>query len=301
VADGADVTGPGAAVTHGAGAGDGAGARDAGGAAGPPGTSAGLGRGFTPGRPSLVAYAMAGFPDRAGSLAALRVLAAAGADVIELGVPYADPLADGPVIAEAAATARCANAGGFGLAETIVLAAEFAADPGPGVVTAPPVALMTYFNPMLKLGLARTAQLAREAGVAGFIVPDMPPDSARPWLAVSAGLDTVFLAAPTSTPQRLSKVGERSRGFVYCVSSTGVTGERAGLPLALGELVARVRAATALPVAVGFGVGTPEQAAEVARIADGVIVGSAIVRRQADPASLADFARALAEAVHTAR
>jgi len=244
---------------------------------------------------------MAGFSDRAGSLVALRVLAAAGADVIELGVPYADPLADGPVIAEAAAAARSANDGGFGLAETIALVAEFVGDPGPGVASAPPVALMTYFNPMLKLGLPLTARLSREAGVSGFIVPDLPPDSARGWLAVSEGLDTVFLAAPTSTPERLAKVGERSRGFVYCVSTTGVTGERAGLAPALGELVARVRAATALPVAVGFGVGTPEQAAEVARLADGVIVGSAIVRRQADPAVLADFARALADAVHTAR
>ena len=263
--------------------------------------STGLGRGFTPGRASLVTYAMAGFPDRAGSLAALRVLAAAGADIIELGVPYADPLADGPVIAQAAATARAANTGGFGLAETIALVAEFVADPGPQRAPAPPVALMTYFNPMLKLGLPRCAQLAREAGVSGFIVPDLPPDSARAWLAVSEGLDTVFLAAPTSTPERLAKVGERSRGFVYCVSTTGVTGERAGLPPALGELVERVRAATSLPVAVGFGVGTLEQAAEVARMADGVVVGSAIVRRQADPAALADFARALADAVHGAR
>jgi tryptophan synthase alpha chain len=261
----------------------------------------GLGRGFTPGRASLVAYAMAGYPDRAGSLAALRTLAAAGADVIELGVPYADPLADGPVIAEAAAAARTANEGGFGLAETIALVAEFTHDPGPDVASAPPVALMTYFNPMLKLGLSRTAQLARDAGVSGFIVPDLPPDSARAWLAASERLDTVFLAAPTSTPERLAKVGERSRGFVYCVSTTGVTGERAGLAPALGELVARVRAATALPVAVGFGVGTPEQAAEVARMADGVVVGSAIVRRQSDPGELAAFVRALAEVVHTAR
>ncbi len=265
------------------------------------GSAAGLGRGFAPGRASLVAYAMAGYPDRARSLSALRTLAAAGADVIELGVPYADPLADGPVIAQAASVSRAAAVGGFGLAETIALVAEFTGDPGRDVAVAPPVALMTYFNPMLKLGLPRTAQLAREAGVSGFIVPDLPPDSARAWLAVSKGLDTVFLAAPTSTPDRLAKVGERSRGFVYCVSTTGVTGERAGLAPSLGELVARVRAATALPVAVGFGVGTPEQAAEVARMADGVVVGSAIVRRQADLPELDAFVRELAEAVHTAR
>lgn len=247
------------------------------------------------GRPALIAYAMGGYPDRAGSLAALRTLAAVGADVIELGVPYADPLADGPVIRDAAQAARHATSGGFGLAETLELAAEAAALPG-----MPPLVVMTYCNPMLRLGLERTAQRARAAGVAGFIVPDLPPDAAEPWLAVSSGLDTVFLAAPTSTPRRLAIVGERSRGFVYCVSSLGVTGERSRLPAELAELVARVRAATPLPVAVGFGVGTPRQARAVAAIADGVIVGSAIVRRQDDSAELTRFARELADAVHGA-
>jgi tryptophan synthase alpha chain len=132
------------------------------------------------------------------------------------------------------------------------------------------------------------------------IVPDMPPDSAAPWLASAAGIDTVFLAAPTSTPERLALVGEQSCGFVYCVSTTGVTGERTELPADLTGLVARVKASTRLPVAVGFGVSTPQHASLVAGIADGVVVGSAVVRRQDDPVALAAFVRELAEAVHAA-
>ena len=156
---------------------------------------------------------------------------------------------------------------------------------------------MTYLNPMMKMGLPNAARAMRDAGVSGVIVPDMPPDMAPMWLGAAAGLDTVFLAAPTSTPERLAKVGEMSSGFVYCVSTTGVTGERAELPVELAELVARVKASTALPVAVGFGVSTPEQARAVAGVADGVVVGSAFVKRQADAASLQEFCEELADAV----
>lgn len=240
---------------------------------------------------------MAGYPDRETSLAALHTIAEAGADLIELGVPYADPLADGPVIRDAADAARQAKDGGFGLAETIKLADEFLSARGE---SAPPLALMTYLNPMMKMGLPATASAMKNAGISGVIVPDLPPDMAPMWLSASSGLDTVFLAAPTSTPERLAKVGEMSRGFVYCVSTTGVTGERAELPLELSDLVARVKASTALPVAVGFGVSTPEQAALVARSADGVVVGSAFVRRQADLSELDAFCRQIAEAVHGA-
>ncbi|NTW28628.1 MAG: tryptophan synthase subunit alpha [Coriobacteriia bacterium] len=257
--------------------------------------SPGLARAFSHGRPALVAYVMGGYPDRAGSLAALRALAEAGADLIELGVPYADPLADGPVIREAAEVARSANPGGFGLAETIDLAGEFIATAG---ADAPPVALMTYLNPLMRVGMPAVGSAMRGAGIGGVIVPDLPPDMAGPWLAASDGIDTVFLAAPTSTPERLARVGQASRGFVYCVSTTGVTGERADLPSELADLVVRVKAATPLPVAVGFGVSTPGQAALVARIADGVVVGSAIVRRQDDLDSLRKFAAELADAVH---
>ena len=251
---------------------------------------------FRQGRPALVAYLMGGYPDRAGSLAALRAVARAGADVIELGVPYADPLADGPMIQHAAEVAR-AQDGGFGLAETLDLAAEATVTEG-----MPPLVIMTYLNPMMRFGLPRLAERAAEAGVAGFIVPDLPPDNpmAVQWCAVASaqGIDTVFLAAPTSTPERLSLVGVSSRGFVYVVSSLGVTGERAELPAELKELVARVRASTTLPVAVGFGVSTPEHAVAVASIADGVIVGSALVRRQDDPDELGRFVSELASVVH---
>ena len=262
------------------------------------GAGGGLARGFAPGRPSLVAYLMAGYPDRERSLEAMRVVVDAGADVIELGVPYADPLADGPVIRDAAEAARAGNPGGFGLAETIDLAGEFIGRAKRSRTPVPPIALMTYLNPIMRMGYPAAAERMRMAEVAGVIVPDMPPDSAGPWLAAAAGIDTVFLAAPTSTPERLALVGERSSGFVYCVSTTGVTGERADLPSDLTGLVARVKASTGLPVAVGFGVSTPLQASLVAGIADGVVVGSAIVRRQADPGALSAFVRELARAVH---
>jgi tryptophan synthase alpha chain len=250
---------------------------------------------FSHGRPALVAYIMGGYPDRGGSLAALRALADAGADVIELGIPYADPLADGQVIRDAADAARSAAGGAFGLAETVDLARDFIAERG---ADAPPVVLMGYLNPLMRMGLPKAAAQMRDAGVSGVIIPDLPPDMAAPWLAASTGIDTVFLAAPTSTPERLAKVGEMSRGFVYCVSTTGVTGERTELSAELSELVGRVKAATSLPVAVGFGVSTPEQAAVVAQYADGVVVGSAIVRRQHDPADVRDFVGQLAAAVH---
>lgn len=250
---------------------------------------------FAKGRPALLTYLMAGYPDRETSLACMRAAARGGADIIELGVPYGDPLADGPVIADAAKVAR-EQEGGFGLIHALQVAEAFAADPG--VDDAPPVVAMTYLNPLMRLGLPAAASRMREAGVAGVIVPDMPPEAATPWLRAAEGLDTVFLAAPTSTDERLAIVGAASAGFVYCVSSTGVTGEREELALGLAEQVARVRAHTVLPVAVGFGVGTPEQAAQVAAAADGVIVGSAIVRRQEDPAEVERFVRELAVAVH---
>lgn len=250
---------------------------------------------FARGRPALVTYLMAGYPDRATSLAALRAAARGGADVVELGVPYGDPLADGPVIAEAARIAR-AQEGGFGLVHALQVADAFARDPG--VDPAPPVVVMTYLNPLVRLGLAEAAGRMREAGVAGVIVPDMPPEAAAPWRAVSEGLATIFLAAPTSTDERLAVVASASEGFVYCVSSVGITGERDVFAEGLPELVRRVKSRSGLPVAVGFGISTPEQARQVARFADGVIVGSAIVKRQRDPREVERFVRSLAAAVH---
>ena len=252
-----------------------------------------LGAAFAKGRPALVSYLMGGFPDREGSLAAVRAAIRGGADLIELGVPYGDPMADGRVIRDAG---YASLAGGFGLADAIELAAAVRSGPD-----APPVALMTYYNPMLSLGLRSTAEAARAAGVAGFIVPDLPADAADDWLAQSEGLDTVFLVAPTSTPERVRLVAERSSGFVYAVSSVGLTGERAMLSERLPGLVAQVKELTDTPVAVGFGIGTPEKAAEVAAFADGVVVGSAIVKRQGErPEALEATVRDLATAVHQA-
>jgi tryptophan synthase alpha chain len=237
---------------------------------------------------------MAGYPDRDGSLQALRAAARGGADVIELGVPYGDPLADGPVIAEAAKVAR-EQEGGFGLTHALQVAEAFVRDPG--VAQAPPVVVMTYLNPLMRMGLPAAAAAMREAGAAGVIVPDMPPEAAAPWLRVAEGLDTVFLVAPTSTDERLAAVTAASQGFVYCVSTTGITGERESLALGLADQVERIREHTSLPVAVGFGVSTAAQAAQVAAIADGVIVGSAIVKRQHDPDEVERFVGELARAV----
>jgi tryptophan synthase alpha chain len=233
---------------------------------------------------------MTGYPDFETSLASARAASRAGADLIELGVPYGDPLADGKTIREAGWDSL---GRGVGLTDAFELAVEFVA----GEEDPVPVALMTYYNPMLRMGLERVAETAREAGVEGFIVPDLPVDAADDWLEASAGLDTVFLAAPTSTRERLRLVGARSSGFVYCVSSLGVTGVRDELPPDLTGLVDRVRVSTDLPVAVGFGIGTPEAAARVGEIADGVVVGSAIVARQMDPDTVGEFVEAMADAL----
>lgn len=264
----------------------------------------GLSRAFSAGHPALVVYLMAGYPDREGSLAALEAAADAGADLIELGVPYTDAIADGPVIRRAGEGAREAAGGTFGLAETLDLAAEFIERAGEA---APPVAVMTYTNPVMRMGWAEAARRMADAGVSGAILPDLPPDSpaAQQWTAAAreAGVDTVYLVAPTSTDDRLRTVADASRGFVYCVSTTGVTGERESLPTEVPELVERTRIALAeggspdIPIAVGFGVSTPEQAAQIARFADGVVVGSACVKRQSDPSELAEFIGRVAASV----
>lgn len=260
----------------------------------PASTASRIGAAFQVGRPALITYVMAGYPDRATSLEALRAAARGGADVIELGVPYGDPLADGPVIAEAAAVAR-AGEGGFGLIHAIQVAGAFIRDPG--VELAPPVVAMTYMNPVMRLGLNETAERMRAAGIAGVIIPDMPPEAAGPWRQVSEGIDTVFLTAPTSTDDRLAIVAAASSAFIYCVSAVGTTGERESLAAGLADQVERIRLYTDLPVAVGFGVSTAAHVAQVAAIADGVIVGSAIVKRQADPRQVETFVRGLAAAI----
>jgi tryptophan synthase alpha chain len=242
-------------------------------------------------RAALMPYLMGGFPDLDSSRDAGLAAADNGADVLELGVPFSDPLADGPVI-HAAATEALKQ--GTKLDDVLRVAA----------VLAPrlPVVLMVYANPILARGVERFTRLAADAGVAGMIVPDLPYDEAGELRAAAdaAGLALVPLAAPTSTDERLADVGRDGRGFIYTVSLTGTTGERSSLPPELSQTVERMRSHTQLPVAVGFGISTAEQAAAVGDLADGVIVGSRVVRAAGEGgasavgAVVAELAEALA-------
>ncbi|MCM3924727.1 tryptophan synthase subunit alpha [Frankia sp. AiPs1] len=222
------------------------------------------------GRSLLVGYLPAGYPTVDGAIAAMRAMVAAGVDVVEVGLPYSDPTMDGPVIQDAA---DAALRGGVTTADVLRTVEAVAATGAPTVV-------MTYWNPIDRYGPARFAADLAAAGGSGAITPDLPPEEAAPWLAASAehGLDPVFLVAPSSSDARIRLVTGISRGFVYAASLMGVTGARVAVGTQAADLVARVRATTELPVAVGLGVSTGAQAAEVAAFADGVIVGSALVK-----------------------
>lgn len=218
---------------------------------------------------ALMPYLMGGFPDVETSREIGLACADAGADLLELGVPFSDPLADGPVIhaaGTAALQAGATPASVLGVCETL---AERV-----------PVVLMVYANLVLSHGGEAFVERARAAGAAGLIVPDLPHDEADELLAAcdAAGLALIPLAAPSTRPERLTEIGRDARGFVYTVSLAGTTGERDELPPGLEETVGRVRDAATVPVAVGFGIARPEQARQVAKIADGVIVGSRLVR-----------------------
>ena len=216
---------------------------------------------------AFVPYVTGGLPGVDADL--LRGLEAAGADAIEVGIPFSDPVIDGGVIQEASRLALEAGATAGGVLGTVKEAAL-------GV----PVAVMTYFNPVLRHGVDAFLDDAVAAGVAGAIVPDLPVDEAGEWLARSerAGVDAVLLAAPGSSDERLRSVASASHGFVYCVAAYGVTGERERLSGTAEELVTRIRPLTDVPLLVGVGIATPEQAADACRFADGVVVGSALVR-----------------------
>lgn len=224
-------------------------------------------------RAALMPYLMGGHPDPDTARAACEAAADAGADLIELGVPFSDPLADGPVI-HAAATEALANGvtPSDVLRQCEVVAARL------------PVILMVYANVVLAAGLDEYARAAAGAGAAGLIVPDLPHDEAGELRAAcdAEGLALVPLVAPTTTAERLKAIGADARGFVYTVSLTGTTGERAELPPGLTDTVDRVRASTDVPVAVGFGISTAAHASAVADLADGVIVGSRVVRAAAE-------------------
>jgi tryptophan synthase alpha chain len=231
-------------------------------------------------RAALMPYLMGGFPTLAESAAVGRACVQGGADVIELGVPYSDPLADGPVI-HAAGTA--ALRAGASLAGVLEVARELA----PSV----PVVLMCYANMVYAPGVEAFVERLARTGASGLIVPDLPLEEAGEVEAAcaAAGLALVPLVAPTTTPERLARIGERARGFVYAVSVVGTTGERRSLGERYTEVIARARAATEVPVALGFGIATPEQAREAADAgADGVIVGTRLVRaagESEDPAA----------------
>jgi tryptophan synthase alpha chain len=222
-------------------------------------------------RAALVGYLPAGFPSVPGAIDAARAIARAGADIIEIGLPYTDPLMDGPVIQEAV---HRALTGGVHVKDVLATVEAVA---GSGV----PVLVMTYWNPVEQYGTAAFARDLAAAGGSGLITPDLSPEEGGHWLeaAQACDLDRVFLVAPSSTDERISVITAACRGFVYAASLMGITGARESVSSQAAGLAARVRARTSLPVGVGLGVRDGTQAAQVAEFADGVIVGSAFVQR----------------------
>jgi tryptophan synthase alpha chain len=226
---------------------------------------------FRPGYKALIGYITAGYPDIEATPKIAAALAENGCDIIELGIPFSDPLADGATIQKSSHESLLKGT-------TPQACLEIAAEVRSKVAV--PLLFITYYNPVLHYGLERFCRSCVDAGIDGLIVPDLPPEEGGGLEAVTLreGLDLVYLLAPTSTEQRIDLVTERSHGFVYMVSLTGVTGARDTLPADLESFIDRVRQRTKKPLCVGFGVATPEQAKRVARAADGVIVGSRIIQ-----------------------
>ena len=254
--------------------------------AGPSSTGAALERTRAEGRAALVGYLPAGFPDVAGAVEALEVMVDSGCDAIEVGLPYSDPVMDGPTIQ---AAAQRALDGGVRTADVLRTVEAVAA-------TGTPTVVMTYWNPVARYGVERFAADLANSGGAGLITPDLTPDSADEWIAAADahGLDKIFLVAPSSTDERLRYTAAACRGFVYATAVMGVTGARASTSELAGPLVERTRRVTDLPIGVGLGVSDGDQAAEVASYADAVIVGSAFVKALLDAEGPADGLKALA-------
>lgn len=251
-------------------------------------------------RPALVGYLPAGFPSLEGSQRAIRTMVENGVDIVEVGVPYSDPVMDGPVIQVAA---EAALRGGMRVADTFEVVRA-------SVEAGAPTVVMTYWNPVERYGVGAFAAALRDAGGSGLITPDLIPDEAAAWTEAAAtqGLDQIFLVAPSSTDARLAITTEAASGFVYATAVMGVTGQREQTSDLAPALVARVRRFTDKPIGVGLGVGNGDQAADIGRFADAVIVGSALVRCLVDASSedeglqaLATLARDLRSGVERAR
>ncbi|MFD1179702.1 tryptophan synthase subunit alpha [Paenibacillus puldeungensis] len=224
------------------------------------------------GKTALIPFISVGDPDLGTTLDILKILEQAGADVVELGVPYSDPLADGPVIQRASARALVHHV----TIETVIQTALKAREQGTNL----PFVLFTYYNPVLQMGLERFFKMLQESDISGLIIPDLPFEESGEVLALAdaANVKLVPLIAPTSSG-RITEILTRARGFVYCVSSMGVTGERAAFDAVVDEFIASVKAQTELPVVVGFGISSAEQVRRFSHICDGAVVGSAIVRK----------------------
>jgi tryptophan synthase, alpha subunit len=221
-------------------------------------------------KPIFMPYFPLGYPDLETSIDVIEALANNGADLIEVGLSFSDPLADGPVVQHAT---QVALEKGITVKKSLAAVAELRKR-GVGI----PLILMGYYNPMLAYGLKKFIHDTREAGADGFIVPDLPMEESEEFASLVGDMPLIPMLAPTSPNERMEAIARNAKGFIYLVSVTGVTGARTSISEGLGELIARVREHTSAPVCVGFGIGTPEQAKEVGRMADGVIVGSACVK-----------------------
>jgi len=242
---------------------------------------------------ALIAYVTVGYPSIEATLEVVPLLARSGCDIVELGIPFSDPLADGVTIQKASFHAL-----NNGVSPHICLEVAGQLRRKANV----PLVFMTYYNPVLSYGLEAFCRDCVRSGVNGLIVPDLPPDEGAELDAISKRLklDLIYLLAPTSTEERIRLVAQRSRGFIYLVSVTGVTGARESLPVGLESFIAKVRSITGQPLCVGFGISTPQQAAQVARLADGVIVGSKVIQLMEvkdNFASLVSFVRELKQAI----
>jgi len=249
------------------------------------------------GRKAFIAYITAGDPDLVATKKIVLALEQSGVDIVELGIPFSDPLADGPTI-QAASTRALRS--GASLKKIFKMAGSLRAKTGI------PIVFMTYFNPILRYGIEKFFKSCRASGVDGVIVPDLPAEESGELMVLgrASGVDTIFLIAPTSTAERVKKIAKNSRGFIYYVSLTGVTGARSRLPSEVLSKVRYIKSITSKPVAVGFGVSNSSQAREIAKSADGVIVGSAIVKIIGEKKNMiprvSKFSKILAEAIHGA-